>query len=72
MQIRTEYKPEWIREDFVDFIVLDEKVEEGYLLTPVIETDKFTEITPSWNSRTSSHSSVELFIKIRSVVHFED
>lgn len=48
-----------------DFLVLDENVEEGYLLTPVIETEKFTEITPSWNSRTSSDSSLELFIKIR-------
>lgn len=48
-----------------DFLVLDENVEEGYLITPVIETDKFTEITPSWNSRTSSDSSVELFIKLR-------
>lgn len=48
-----------------DFLVLNENVEEGYLLTPVIETEKFTEITPSWNSRTSSDSFVELFIKIR-------
>lgn len=48
-----------------DFLVLDEKVEEGYLLTLVIETEKFTEITPSWNSRTSGNSSLELFIKVR-------
>ncbi len=48
-----------------DFLVLNENVEEGCLITPVIETDKFTEITPSWNSRTSNDSSVELFIKLR-------
>ena len=47
------------------FLVLKENVEEGYLLTDVVETDKFTEITPSWNSRTGNDSSVELFIKLR-------
>lgn len=48
-----------------DFVELQENVEEGYLETPVIETEKFTEITPSWNSTTNIDSSVELFIKIR-------
>lgn len=46
------------------YLVLNENV-EGYLLTNVIETEKFTEITPSWNSRTDSKSTVELFIKLR-------
>jgi len=31
----------------------------------VVETSKFTEITPSWNSKTSKDNSVELLIKIR-------
>ncbi len=48
-----------------DFLILDENMKEGYLITPVIETPKFTEITPSWNSRTSNLSSVELFIRLR-------
>lgn len=48
-----------------DFLILDENPEEGYLLTEIIETDKFTEITPSWNSRTGGDSSVELFIRLR-------
>lgn len=46
------------------YLVLKENV-EGHLLTDVIETEKFTEITPSWNSRTDSNSTVELFIKLR-------
>lgn len=48
-----------------DFVELQENVEEGYLETPIIETEKFAEITPSWNSRTDKDSSVELFIKLR-------
>lgn len=55
-----------------DFLLLKENVEEGYLLTPVVETDKFTEITPSWNSRTSKDSSVELFIKLRAENEWTD
>lgn len=48
-----------------DFIELQENVNEGFLETPVVVTANFTEITPSWNSRTDKESSVELFIKIR-------
>lgn len=51
-----------IRDNFVE---LNEDVKEGYLETPVIETEQFTEITPSWNSRTDSESYVEYFIKLR-------
>ena len=47
-----------------DFLVLNENT-QGYLLTKVIETEKFTEITPSWNSKTTSESSVEFFIRLR-------
>ncbi|WP_312699824.1 C39 family peptidase [Sedimentibacter sp.] len=46
-------------------VELKEKCEEGYLETPVIETAKFKEVTPSWNSKTNVDSSVELLIKIR-------
>lgn len=48
-----------------DFVELLENVREGHLETTVIETEKFTEITPSWNSRTDNDSSVELLIKLR-------
>lgn len=48
-----------------DFIELKENVEEGYLETPVIKTERFTEITPSWNSRTDKYSYIEYFIKLR-------
>lgn len=48
-----------------DFVELDENVNDGFLETPVIETEGFSEITPSWNSRTNKESFVELFIKIR-------
>jgi len=48
-----------------DYVELKENYEEGYLETPVIETEKFKEITPSWNSKTNIDSSVELLIKIR-------
>ncbi|MGD9569504.1 MAG: C39 family peptidase [Sedimentibacter sp.] len=48
-----------------DYIELQENDKEGYLETPVIEIEKFTEITPSWNSKTNIDSSVEFFIKLR-------
>ncbi len=48
-----------------NYIVLLENAEEGCIETPVIKTVSFTEITPSWNSRTDKESSVELFIKLR-------
>lgn len=48
-----------------DFVELKEDAEEGYLETPIILTEKFSEITPSWNSKTNIDSSVELLIKIR-------
>ncbi len=47
------------------FAELSDDEEEGYLETPVVETEKFTEITPSWNSITDSHSSVEVLIRVR-------
>jgi uncharacterized protein YvpB len=47
------------------FVTLIENIKEGYLETPVIETEKFSEISPSWNSNTEENSSVELFIKLR-------
>lgn len=47
------------------FVELLDDAEEGSLETPAIETEKFTEITPSWNSNTREGSFVELFIKIR-------
>ncbi len=48
-----------------DFAELLENDEEGFLETPIVETERFKEITPSWNSRTDRDSSVELFIKLR-------
>lgn len=48
-----------------DFIELMENAQEGFLETPVIETEQFTEITPSWNSRTDKDSFIEFFIKLR-------
>lgn len=48
-----------------DFVVLNENVKEGHLETPIIETEQFTEITPSWNSRTDKGSFIEYFIKLR-------
>lgn len=48
-----------------DFVELCENVKEGYLETPVIETEQFTELTPSWNSRTDKDSFIEFFIKLR-------
>lgn len=48
-----------------DFIKLSQNCDEGYLVTPVIETDEFTEITPSWNSRTNRESSVELLMRLK-------
>lgn len=47
-----------------DFVEL-QRGEEGYLETPVIETEQFTELTPSWNSRTDKESFIEYFIKLR-------
>ncbi len=48
-----------------DFAEINENFQEGFLETKVIETEKFTEITPSWNSRTGRDSSVELLIRLR-------
>jgi len=48
-----------------DFLELNKNVNEGSLITPVVEVSKFTEITPSWNSKTSKDNSIELLIKIR-------
>lgn len=48
-----------------EFIKLSQHCSEGYLVTPVIETSEFTEITPSWNSRTNIDSSVELLIRLK-------
>lgn len=48
-----------------DYLELKESLKEGYLMTPVVEVSKFTEITPSWNSMTNKNNSVELLIKIR-------
>jgi len=48
-----------------DYLELNENVNEGSLTTQVVEVSKFTEITPSWNSKTNKDNSVELLIKIR-------
>jgi len=48
-----------------EFAELSENNGEGFLETPVVETEKFKEITPSWNSRTDKDSSVEFFIRLR-------
>ncbi|WP_019228704.1 C39 family peptidase [Sedimentibacter sp. B4] len=48
-----------------DFLRLREGMDEGFLVTPIIETEKFSEITPSWNSRTDENSFVEVFIQVR-------
>lgn len=48
-----------------DFVELQNSGEEGCLETPVIETEQFTEITPSWNSRTDKDSFIEFFIRLR-------
>ncbi|GEM_PF-3827018 len=48
-----------------EFAELSENNGEGFLETPIVETEKFKEITPSWNSRTDKGSFVELFIRLR-------
>lgn len=47
------------------FLELREDCKEGYLVTSIIETTEFTEITPSWNSKTNKDNSLEIFIKLR-------
>ncbi len=48
-----------------EYLKLTQNCDEGYLVTPVIEVPKFTQISPSWNSKTTSNSSVELLIRIK-------
>ena len=48
-----------------EFAQLSENNSEGFLETNVVQTERFKEITPSWNSRTDKDSWVELFIKLR-------
>lgn len=48
-----------------EFLSLHNKEERGYLETNIIEVKSFTEVSPSWNSRTDNKSFVELFIKVR-------
>lgn len=48
-----------------DYLELEENLEEGYLITQIIETAPFSEITPSWNSYTNIESSIELLTKVR-------
>jgi len=48
-----------------EYLKLTQNCEEGYLVTPVIEVPKFTQISPSWNSKTTIDSSVELLIRIK-------
>jgi hypothetical protein len=48
-----------------DYLKLSKNLDEGFLITPVIEIPEFTEITPSWNSKTSKDGFIELFIRIR-------
>lgn len=48
-----------------EYIKLAQNCHEGYLVTPVIETAEFTEITPSWNSKTNKDNSIELLIRLK-------
>lgn len=48
-----------------EYLKLTQNCEEGYMVTPVIEAPNFTQISPSWNSKTSSDSSVEFLIRIK-------
>lgn len=48
-----------------EYLKLTKNCNEGFLVTPVIEVPKFTQISPSWNSKTTSDSSIELLIRIK-------
>nr|WP_312578195.1 C39 family peptidase [Sedimentibacter sp.] len=48
-----------------EYLKLKQNYEEGYMVTPVIEVPGFTQISPSWNSKTDRDSSVELLIRIK-------
>lgn len=48
-----------------EYLKLTQNCDEGYLVTPVIEVHKFTEISSSWNSLTNKDNSVELLIRLK-------
>jgi len=48
-----------------EYLKLTQNCDEGYLVTPVIEVPKFTEVSPSWNSQTNKDNSVELLIRLK-------
>jgi len=48
-----------------DYLKLAQNCNEGYLVTPVIDVPEFTEISPSWNSKTNKDNSVELLIRLK-------
>ncbi len=48
-----------------EYLKLTKNCTEGFLVTPVIEVPRFTQISPSWNSKTTSDSSIELLIRIK-------
>jgi len=50
-----------------DYLKLAQNCTEGYLVTPVIDVSEFTEISPSWNSKTNKENSVELLIRLKIV-----
>lgn len=48
-----------------EYLKLEKSCSEGHLTTPVADVPRFTEITPSWNSKTNSENSVEILIRLR-------
>lgn len=52
-------------EFYDEYLILEKGYEEGYIETAMMHIPKFTEISPSWNSRTNENSFVELLIRIR-------
>lgn len=46
-------------------LVINNSVTRGSYLSPVIITNKFTELVASWNSITPKDSNVELFIRVK-------
>ncbi len=48
-----------------EYLVLDKGNSEGYVETAMMQIPRFTEISPSWNSRTDKNSFVELLIRVR-------
>jgi len=48
-----------------EYLKLTQNCSEGYMVTPVIEMPKFTQVSPSWNSKTTNDSSVEILIRLK-------